>query len=197
MKKYWCRYCKKRKFKESADNISIAIDYDRLAQAIVKANEIATEKQIEKEEEAERKNQEEWKKSNWLSATTQPLKTFQIIWWVLRLPFVRKKKITDNRATKVLTKMVVINILRLFQISFALLGILSVVGLLNRFDFPHWTVNNLFFASTLFLSWVFCGIIRMSVIEIDKMRDQQMLLSVLSAITSFVAMIVAIVALFV
>lgn len=193
MKEGRCKCRKKDNLKKSTNTIAIDIDYKKLAQAIVNAHEIASKNRIKEEKE----NHKKWLENHNLSATTQPLKFFQLIWFVLRFPFIRKSKISAGRASYALEKTVVISILRCFQILFLFLGVVSAIALLNNFDFQNWNANNLIFAATLFLAWVFYGTIRMSIIEIDKMRDRQMLLSILSAITSFVAMIVAIVALFV
>lgn len=190
---------KKRKSDDSKNNsqINISLDYDKLAEAIVKANKISTEKLAEEEKKANETTQKNWLKLNHLDAEKQPKKFFQAFWWFIRFPFIKKENILQDKSTFAIIQTVVIGILRLFQIAFFLLGIVSICGVVNMFDFSTWSPYNLAFLAVLFLSLVLYGAFRMSAIEIDKMHDRQMLLSILSAITSFVAMVVAIVALFV
>ena len=172
-------------------------DYDALSQSLVKALEKAAEHKIEKEQTKYEKTQNAWSTSMKLTAKKQPFKALQHIWFIIRFPFISKKKIVNERATIVLSKMVILSILKLFQISFALIGLFSFVACFNLFDFSNWTYKNLIFIFLLFIAWVIYGIIRMSCVEIDKMNDGQLLMTILSSITSFIAMLVAIVALFV
>lgn len=190
---------KKRKSDNSSNNsqINISLDYDKLAEAIVKANKISAEKLAEDEKKANESAQKDWLKFNHLDAEKQPKKFLQQIGYILRLPFIKKDKFSKDKATFALEKTLVIEILQLFQLAFAVLGVISLIGILNVFNFSTWSPYNLIFIATFFLSWVMYGTFRMSAIEIDKMQDRQMLLSILSALTSFVAMVVAIVALFV
>lgn len=190
---------KKRKSDDSKNNsqINISLDYDKLAEAIVKANKISTEKLAEEEKKANETTQKNWLKRNHLDAEKQPRKFFGFIWFVLRLPFVKKEDISRDEVTSALVKYCVYYIFKLFQLVFLLLCFLSILGTINVTNFSAWSPYNLFFVAPLFSCWGMSGIFRMSAIEIDKMHDRQMLLSILSAITSFVAMVVAIVALFV
>lgn len=173
------------------------IDYDKLADAIVRANELTAERMAERERKVQEKAEAQWRKANHIDAEKQPKNFFQELGFVLRLPFIKKEKISDDRATFALERTVVCEILKLFQAAFAIIGIISVIGALNCFKFATWTYYNLFFVAVFVISWIMCGIFRMSVIEINKMQDRQMVLSILSAITSFIAMIIAIVALLV
>lgn len=173
------------------------IDYNKLAEAIVRANELAAERKAERERKAQEKSEAQWRKAIRVDAEKQPKKFFQELGFVLKLPFIKKEKISDDRATFALERTVVCEILKLFQAAFAIIGIISVIGVLNCFKFATWTYYNLFFIAAFVNSWIMCGIFRMSAIEINKMQDRQMVRSILSAITSFVAMIIAIVALFV
>lgn len=173
------------------------IDYDKLADTIVRANEIYAEKARQKEIESQKESHDERMRSLHLDAKEQPKKFIQLLWFIIRLPFIKRDDILDDKATFSLYKTIVCEILRLFQIAFAIIGIISFVGVLNCFNFGTWTYYNLIFIAILFLSWVMFGLFRMSAIEIDKMQDRQMVLSIISAITSFIAMVVAIVALFV
>ena len=175
----------------------LKIDYDALSQSLVKAIDKASEHKVKKERDERINAQQTWLNSVGLTATKQPLKALQLIWFIFRFPFISKDKIVDERATIVLSRMVILAILKPFQILFALLGVFSFVACFNVFNFSEWTYKNLFFIAPLFLAWVIYGMIRMSCIEIDKMKDSQILMTILSSITSFVAMIIAIVALFV
>lgn len=190
---------KKRKSDDSKNNsqINISLDYDKLAEAIVKANKISTEKLAEEEKKANETTQKNWLKLNHLDAEKQPKKFFQAFWWFIRFPFIKKENIEQPRATYALEMLAVIGILKVLQILFGILIIVSVLIILNYFKFSEWSFYNLYGIGFFVFSWLMYGLVRMSAIEIDKMQDRQMLLSILSAITSFVAMVVAIVALFV
>mgnify|MGYP006972223043 CR=1 FL=1 len=166
----------------------VEIDYDKLADAIVAAHE-----RIEKD--AERKQMEAqnaWREH--LGVREDGKLTFRAVG---RLLFLKKEAAKNDFATTAVTKSLLIWILRAFQIA-ALLGTaVSVVGVFNVFDFSTWTaVNLLFILFTLIFMALFC-VLRITILEIEQMKDRQYLLAILSAITSFLAMILALIALFV
>lgn len=173
------------------------IDYNKLAEAIVKATEIASERKLKKDTDAQAEANKQWRKVNHIDAEKQPKKLFQQLWFFIRFPFVRKKNMVSNRASYVLQAMVIVSILRIFQFVFAILGIASLIGICNTFNFTEWNVANLYFICPLMIVWFIYGLLRMCIVEVDRLRDRQLLLAALSAITSFVAMIVAIIAIFV
>lgn len=168
-----------------------------MAEAIVKANKISAEKLAEDEKKANESAQKDWLKLNHLDAEKQPKKFFQELWWFIRFPFIKKENIEQPRATYVLEILAVVGILKVLQILFGILIIVSVLIIFNFFKFSEWSCYNLYGIGFFVVSWLMYGLVRMSSIEIDKMHDRQMLLSILSAITSFAAMVVAIIALFV
>lgn len=173
------------------------IDYDKLAEAIIRATETASERKLKKDAEAQAEANKQWRKANHIDSEKQPTKFFQQLWFLVRFPFIRKKNMVSDRASYALQMIVIVGILRIFQIVFAILGIASLIGVCNTFNFNEWNVTDLYFVCPLMISWIIYGLLRMCIVEVDRLRDRQLLLAVLSATTSFVAMVVAIVALFV
>ena len=173
------------------------IDYEKLADAIVRANEIAHERKAKKDAEAQAEENKQWRKANHIDSEKQPKKFFQQLWFFIRFPFIRKKNMVSDRASYALQMLVIVGILRIFQFMFAILGIVSLIGVCNIFNFNEWNIANLYFICPFMIAWIIYGLLRMCIIEVDRLRDRQLLLAVLSAITSFVAMIITIVALFV
>ena len=164
------------------------IDYEKLADAIVAAHE-----RIEKD--AERKQIEArnawWK---YLGVREGGKLTFRAVG---RLLFLKKEAAKNDFAITAVTKSLLIWILRAFQI-FALLGIaVSIVGIFNVFDFSTWTAANLLFILFTLIFVVFFCVLRITILEIEQMKDRQYLLAILSAITAFLSMILALITLFV
>ncbi len=189
---------KKRKNKNPENNFVVReIDYDKLAAAIIKAHD-----KIEKNKKQEEVKEQEQARRNWrevtgITAKNKALKILQTLWFMILFPFVPKKKFVNDYATSALLIEATRMILGVFQLLFLAITAFSLVATLNVFNFKEWQWNNLLFISTLLISWIFYGLLRMSRAEISNMNDKQLLMAIFSSVTSFVAMILALVALFV
>ena len=174
----------------------VRIDNDALAKSFVSEFKNASEKEFENKKLNEKLEQEKLLKQWGISSNNAFLRTLQYVLFVLKFPFIKRKTINDERATKLLSKMIIIAILTPFKIAFASAAIVFFLMILNFFKFNTWSLVNLYMTAPLVFCWIMYGLLRMSIIEVDKMKDGQMLMAILSAITSFVAMVIAIIALF-
>ena len=153
--------------------LNLEIDYDKLAEAIVKAQEKATEQPAPSE------NMGFWKS----------------IWLIIR----NRESQTGMRGASLLSEVIafIFNVMAI--ICVAISGIIGVWGL-PRLEWQAGIFQNiiqgLFSVLLLFISLGVALIFRAVANEIKAEKDRDYILSVFSGILSFAALIVALVALF-
>ena len=178
-------------------NVSIDIDYDKLAESIVKAQEIVKEKEqikVKELQELEEKTKKEEKRKK--IGFWEAIKFFRKL---------HKGKIdTKGEATPIVMPMFTSLIAKVFSIIFELVSILFFVGLVLFAIFEmSWGLNQillniaellivLFVDSVLF---VISFMMRVVGNDIEKSKDKHYVLSVFSALAGFGALIVSIIAL--
>lgn len=174
------------------------IDYEKLTDAIVKSQEIVEDCKQKKAEQTDENNYLEWRKKlgikeypeneNFIKKLFHDIcNIFKIYWSFMTF---KNKDVNDDLITFNLMKMSLTAIFTTFQ-YFLYLIYLSTIIMAIMSDIVMW--NYIIIAS---MSFVFAQLFRISEMEIEKIRDRNYLISILSAVTCFIAMIVAIISLF-
>ena len=178
---------------------TVEIDYDKLAQAIVNAQEktdkeaiknavIAAHDELDnrKTKECEKANAE-WQKALGLSVNEKP-NELKVLFKIL---FLRKEKAKFNVANNVLVKIALILSYIAFEfLIYAGIVLFVIVSILSK------SLTMIMFLVPMgFIAFLFARIIRIARFEIDSINDKDYLVNLLSNNVSVIAMIVAIVAL--
>ena len=194
---------KKKKTKPNIKNSSIEIDYDKLADAIVKAQNKVKEIELEKQETLRQEEQKEWQKNLKQKEITDKTKCkflikvrnfFCCLWQLL---FLKRNKTQTDKATIALTKLSLSGIfgflkwaLYFFAFVWIIYAFISVVETNIIFEFK---LEFIFYSVVAFLV---ARIIRIAMFEMENMTDREYLFAILSASTSFFALVLALFALF-
>lgn len=179
-----------------------AIDYDKLANAIVKAQKeideesiktaiIEANKEIKKEKLAEKeKLQAEWQN---IIDYDEEASSFKNDMKVLKSIFCMKKENAITLvANNLLLKLSLIGFYRLLEISFYILAVISIV-LAVKFYTNSLAIG--FAVLTIVIGVMFARIIRIARFELENIEDKNYLASLFAAVMSFLAVIIAIVTL--
>ena len=179
-------------------------DYEKLALAIVKAQELS-EQILEKEKADELKcNIQNWHKiigykehtidEKWFAGTLLSVRNFFSVF--IHFLFFNKKHAKSDAMTYAILQMATSAIFSACKWMLYYISIIYILEFIESFVEPIEAVNwfNILYASVLF---IFARIFRIVVFEIDNMKDKNYLITIFSATTCFIAMIIAIIALFV
>ena len=192
------------------EEIVAQIDYEKLADAIVEANERIEKKKKEKEQEEYKQQKENWqiallgkkleegeKQSNW--------QTF------LGLMFFNKKNATGDNAIHALLKIINCSLLLLYECALYALSALSAIylvltheiitaiskycpQLLSLLKLP---TKNTYIVIILIILIIFpliiARIIRIARLQIDNCKDNQFVITVFNSLITFTALIIAII----
>ena len=188
---------KKEETKVNIEKVNIEIDYDKLAECIVKSKEIAKEKEQKKAAEIE-ELEEKAKKDE----VKEKISFKREVKFLYKL---HKGKIdTKGEATPMIMPMFTSLIAKVFSIIFGLVSILFFVGLVLFAIFEmSWKTNQIITNIAVLLLFLMIDIIMffisfmMRVVgnDIEKSKDKHYVLSVFSALAGFGALIVSIIAL--
>ena len=181
----------------SAEYITANIDYDKLSNAIVSAhNRIESKKRL-----AEEESTKTWRKNlGWVDYSHErnifKRKFLETINWIVvfcRILSTKNKYTSDTHVTDIFLQF-------LLQLIFSALSVSSFI--LSIALATHWIshfldsfLSNIFFVIFVGALILFGFIARKAAAEIENIRDIQLVISILSAVTSFIAMIIALIAL--
>ena len=181
----------------SAEYITVNIDYEKLSNAIVSAhNRIESKKRL-----AEEESTKTWrKKLGWVDYSHErnifKRKFLETINWIVvfcRILSTKSKYTSDTHVTDIFLQF-------LLQLIFSALSVSSFI--LSIALATHWIshfldsfLSNIFFVIFVGALILFGFIARKAAAEIESIRDIQLVISILSAVTSFIAMIIALIAL--
>ncbi len=181
----------------SAEYITVNIDYEKLSNAIVSAhNRIESKKRLAEEESAKA-----WRKNlGWADYSHErnifKRKFLETINWIVvfcRILSTKNKYTSDTHVTDIFLQF-------LLQLIFSALSVSSFI--LSIALATHWIshfldsfLSNIFFVIFVGALILFGFIARKAAAEIESIRDTQLVISILSAVTSFIAMIIALIAL--
>lgn len=181
----------------STEHITANIDYDKLSNAIVSAHSrIESKKHL-----AEEESTKTWrKKLGWVDYSHErnifKRKFLETINWIVvfyRILSTKNKYTSDMHVTNVFLQFLLQLIFSALSIGAfiisAPLGAYWIFHLLDSF------LGNLFFVIFISALILLGFIARKVAAEIENIRDIQLVISILSAVTSFIAMIIALIAL--
>lgn len=173
---------------------TVRIDYDRLAEAIVKA-ELKVNDELEQREETEyEKIKEEWNGTLGINDELKGIKKLDNnIKGVLNILFIKKEKVITLSANNALLKLTIMGIYALFEFvlyAFIAVGLGTLILFLIK-GFFSWGL--IVIAITILLLFI-ARIIRIARFEVEKISDQNYLATLFSAVIAFVAIIISIVA---
>lgn len=170
---------------------TVRIDYDRLADAIVKA-ELQVDDEIEHKREKEKEElQKDWEAN--LGINKEKPDYINDLRVLMSIVFMKKEKAIALAANNALLKMVLAGLYKLFEIVLYCIDIIALVFSVvlfvqKAFEFGFFTIAIIFF---LFL---IARVIRIARFEIDNITDKNYLATLFAAIMSFVALIVSAIA---
>lgn len=190
---------KNKKDQNSVNSNQIIIDDQTMTDAIVKAYQIIEKQKVETEIELEKKEKREWQEimgqKEYPENEKWYLKRFHIarnnfmsIWKSL---FFKSKNARDLRATFSLIQLAVVEIFKLCKWC---LYFISFAATISAFQNGVENLSNLAIA---FVIWAFARLFRIASFEVEKVKDGNLLIALFSGCISFVAMVVAIIAIFV
>ena len=175
------------------------IDEKVLAREIIKAHEEYEHyRQTEKEKE-EKKRQEEWLKTlnqkeypsneKWIWRKCHQIRNDFFLF--KNLLFIKAKDVKDMRATFGLMRLAVIGIFALCKWVLYLCAASMIYGIWNN------SIEIALGCMIAIVLWVFARIFRIASFEIEKIEDGNLIIAIFSGVLSFVAVIIAIVAIIV
>lgn len=180
----------------------VSIDYDRLAETIVKAHERIKEREQTEQLKEQELQKEDWHKKIKYKEYDETKNIFIRGWHEVRngfttfasiIAFKRKYAESDN-VTFGLMRMA---LSLLFGILKLLLYIVALILLLLAFysyEQRVLVVQPIYILYS-FLAFVFARLFRVAAYEVENMHDRQNLIGILSALSAFLALIVAIISL--
>ena len=186
--------------KQNSSSITMKnIDEKVLAREIVKAHEEYEHyRQTEKEKE-EKRQQEEWLKTlnqkeyppneKWIWRKCHQIRNDFFLF--KNLLFIKAKDVKDMRATFGLMRLAVIGIFALCKWVLYLCAASMIYGIWNN------SIEVALGCMIAIVLWVFARIFRIASFEIEKIEDGNLIIAIFSGVLSFVAVIIAIVAIIV
>ena len=194
---------KKKRTNNKKQNTSAStiktFDEKTLAHEIIKAHEAYEHyKMIEKEKE-DKKHQDEWLKilnqkeypsnKKWI---LRKCHKFRNDFFLLKnILFIKAKDVRDMRATFGLMRLATSGVFTLCKWALYLLAASMIYGVWND------TIETALGCMIAVILWVFARIFRIASFEVEKINDGNLIINIFSGILSFVAVVIAIVAIIV
>lgn len=189
----------KREIMVNLESNQIIFDQKTLTEAIVKAYQIIEEQEMEKKIEAEEKDKKEWYKTigkkeypedeKWYLKRFHNVRNNLVILW--NLLFFKSKNVRDLKTTLALMRLSVVGI---FGLCKWCLYFISIIMIYTAFQIRENVISNIAMALT---TWLFARVFRIASFEIEKMEDRNLLIAIFSGCISFVAMVIALITIFV
>lgn len=188
-----------KKKQNSVNSNQITLEQQMMMDAIVMAYQIIEKQKVETEIELEKNEKKEWQeimgqkeypeKEKWyLKRFHIARNNFMSIWNLL---FFKSKNVRDLRATFSLIQLAVVYIFKLCKWC---LYVISFAVAISAFQNGGEILSNLAIA---FAIWAFARLFRIASFEVEKVKDGNLLIALFSGCISFVAMVVAIIAIFI
>lgn len=182
--------------KEQTNMFIQEINYDKLAESILCATEKLEEKKNKKKEEENNAYQAEWnrilkqkqysKNEKWLKRQWHQFRNELIAY--IELVFFKEKNTKDPIATFALIKLATEMMFACIKWSLYIFSIMFI------YNFCINPADNVILLAFALIAWTIARLMRIAVFEIKKMEDTNLILNIFSGSISFVALIVAIVA---
>ena len=175
------------------------IDEKVLAREIIQAYEEFEQKKKFEVEKRERENQKEWNQilgqkeypenENWFWKNVHKKRNDIVA--LYKLLFFKPKDVRDPRATFVLISLATMGIFSICKWMLYIFVISIIVGMFKM------EIDILLGITLSFVLWMLARIFRMASFEVEKIRDGNLLIAIFSGVLSFVAVVIAIVAIIV
>lgn len=198
--------CKSKQRAESSEKnmtLSELFDYQKLADAIVKAELKTKEKEDERRKQENEKAIAEWQEiigykeygdgGNKFTKTFQNLRNNFVVF--IHILFFKKKNAKYDVATFAVLKLLLALIFEIFKLLLYLLAIGLPIYVIYQSINNGFVISNILILLFSLLSLIVARCIRVAQFEIENIVKREYLIGILSAITSFVAMIIALIAL--
>ena len=187
------------------ENINIDIDYDKLAKAIIKAQNQIDEDKAKEQERQKEERLVEWQKNlnytnyptseKWCKRIWHSIKNTICVFWSMCT--LKKEKIDEDKITFGLLQLAGSSIFSFISFLLYIITFAIIAFLISDSMNDNILANaQPFFAVYAILTLLFASIFRIAAFEIEKIKSKDYLISIISVTTSIVAMIVAIIALF-
>lgn len=178
-------------------------DYQKFADAIVEAELKAKEKEDEKKKKENEKAIAEWQEiigykeygdgGNKFTKTFQNLRNNFVVF--IHILFFKKKNAKYDVAKFAVLKLLLALIFEIFKLLLYLLAIGLPIYVIYQSINNGFVISNILILLFSLLSLIVARCIRVAQFEIENIVKREYLIGILSAITSFVAMIIALIAL--
>lgn len=176
---------------------NIDFDYDKFAEAIIKAENKITEEKIRKQKEENDEFQKNWEKALGLKQNDQNeiLKEIFQFWNVfIGIITFKKKNIIGENAIYILFKLINSFLLGLYQLILYLITIILTKNyIINPIISKTFSVKNLYLAVLILFSFIFAQLIRIAKLEMENSTDKDAIMSVFNAVIAFTAMILTVI----
>lgn len=188
------------------ERVVVEIDYDKLAEAMIAAQEKADEQKQQQAFEKQQEQQAAWEKALWCSRYTGRnwlVKVLRALVFPFRLVggiiFFRKKNATSDRGTYALMRICNDSILRLYKWVFYVIAILCAIliadNLIPCFPLTLPSVESIGgYVGIGIVCFVIGRIIRIAQLEAQHSHDRNAVFALFNALVAFTAMIFGIVA---
>lgn len=177
----------------------ILLNQEKLVEVIVKAHQIVENERKEKEIEVDRKKTQEWREiigykeypedEKWYLKKLHAIRNDVMV--MKNFLFFKAKNVRDMRATLALMQL---SVMAIFDICKWFLYMIVIALIVSVFQGGIESIFNLGIA---FGVWVFARAFRIASFEVEKMDDGNVLIAIFSGCISFVAVVVAIIAIFI
>ena len=172
---------------------NVEIDYEKLSDAIAKAQVKADEDKEKKEHEKNREAIEKWQNTIGLKEE----KTFSYVKAFFRMLCLKKKDIDGDRITTTLLMFIAKGIMQFVMLCMFLLMVVSIVGIfvIGSYTNGNITLARIELLMVSFMCFTFGNLFRISSYEIEKMENKDYLNTILTSILAILGTVIAIISL--
>lgn len=204
------QHCKKKEKPEEQsntttppkENVVVEIDYDKLAEALTKAEAKMQEEKQKKEKEEHEKMQIQWEKALKCPRYRGDKKILQFLDWLTR-PFriifglvtFRKKNATTENATYALFRICNEYLLSVYQYAFYFLTLRMGICIWNYDEFSKlFSIKIGGYVGLGILFFIIAQTIRVAKLEAANSQNKETITTIFNSIVSFTAMVFAVIA---
>lgn len=184
----------------SKESVTLEIDYDKLANAIVKANEISEEQKVKSEKAKQEQRQTDWRKAllgkKYDKGTSNDAPNYWETFWGLML--FKKEYATGDNAVYALLKLGGCFLLFLYEYLFYFLSYVPIKIAIGDFSLSLSQLTKVgacFGLLLLFL--IIARVIRVARLQIKNCENGQFVVAAFNSLVAFTAMIFTIITLFI
>ena len=174
------------------ESVNLDIDYDKLAEAIVKAQQKAKEQQIKEKEQAfiEWRAELGYKEHNDKHGLRKMLLvTGNRFIYAFRLMFVSKKRKIETSFSAILLQTLLVDFFKFLKLGTLISSIFFIGFMFYHPDFIFENYDYFVLSSLAIFSFLYSRFFRLISIEIDQMNDKEQLLSLFTAVVAIIPLV--------